>query len=192
MILHQCVVDDWLARIGDPTPLGWLTAAAYLLTAVLSYFALQTAQLNDGAEYRRFWTLMVVGFAFLGINKELDVQTLFTAAMKCVAQANGWYAERRQYQELFIVGVVVGGSFVLLSALLYFWRTIRLVAPAFLGLTLVATFITLRAASFHHADVLIGVALLEASRADMLLELPGIVLVALNATLLILLRDGGR
>ena len=82
--------------------------------------------------------LLAVGFVLLGVNKELDFHTLFTAAMKCVAQANGWYTERRQYQELFIIGMVVGGSLLLLSALLYFRRTIRLVALAFVGSALVS------------------------------------------------------
>lgn len=134
---------------------------------------------------------MTVGFAFLGVNKQLDLQTLFTAAIRCVSEANGWYAERRQFQELFIIAAVAGGSLLLLSVPLYLRRTIRLVAPAVVGLVLVATFVVLRAASFNHEDELIGLTLPGAGKADVL-ELSGIALVALNATQLILRRGSKR
>ena len=189
--LYQCIADSWSPQVGDPTPLGWLTTVAYLLTALLSCFALQCAPPNEDVKYRRFWTLMTLGFAFLSVNKQLDLQTLFTAAMRCVSRANGWYAERRQFQELFIIAAAAGGSLLLLSVPLYLRRTIRLVAPALVGLVLVATFVALRAASFNHEDELIGLTLPGVGKADVL-ELSGIALVALNATQLILRRGSRR
>jgi phosphate/sulfate permease len=189
-LVQQCIVENWSLRIGDPTLVGWLTAAAYFVTALLSYLTLQSARSNERIEYRRFWTLAAVGLAFLGANKQLDLQVLLTAAMRCVAQANGWYAERRQYQEFFIVGVMVGAVFLLLGALLYFRKTIQLIAPAFLGLLLLSTFVVLRAASFHHEEESIGIPLPETNTANALLELPGILLVALNAMQLLLRRRG--
>jgi hypothetical protein len=170
--------------------LGWLTTTAYLVTASLSYFVLQSAPPSDRAQYRYFWILMAGGFALLGFNKQLDLQTLFTAAMKCAAQAGGWYAERRLDQELFVVGLVLGCGLLFLSALLCLRGTIYLIAPALLGSALIIAFVVLRAASFYHEDELIGVPLPSTGLADALLELPGIGLVALNATQLILSSRG--
>jgi len=127
----------------------------------------------------------MVGFSFLGVNTQLDLQTFFTAFMRCVARANGWYAERRQYQHLFLVGLVLGVSVLLASAWIYFRRIIHLVAPALLGAALTGAFVIVRAASFHHEAEWIGIALPSAGNVYVLVELLGIFLVALNAMTLL-------
>ena len=171
--------------------MGWLTTAAYLVTAALSYFARQTARSSEGPQFRYFWILMAGGFALLGVNKQLDLQMLFTAAMRCVAETSGWYAERRLYQEWFVVGLVLACGLLSVGALLSLRGTIHLIAPALLGTVLIIIFVVLRAASFHHGEESIGVPLPGTGMADKLLELPGIFLVALNATQ-VLLRSRGR
>ena len=189
-LVQPCIADSWSPRIGDPTPLGWLTTFAYLVTAGLSWFTLRHARPSDSVEYRVFWALIAVGFAFLGVNKQLDLQTFATAVLKCVAQANGWYGERRHDQAIFIFGLVAGGSFLLLSAIWYFRQIYELIALALIGCALLAVFVMLRAATFNHEDELIGIPLLGTQTADALLELPGILLVAINGALLILKGRG--
>ena len=56
-LVQLCIADSWSPRIGDPTPLGWLTTFAYLVTAGLSWFTLQYARPSDSVEYRVFWAL---------------------------------------------------------------------------------------------------------------------------------------
>ena len=79
-----------------------------------------------------------------------------------------------------------GGSFLLLSTIWYFRQIYELIALALIGCALLAVFVMLRAATFNHEDELIGIPLLGAQAADAPLELPGILLVAINGALLIL------
>jgi len=176
---------DWLSSLGDPSALGWITTIAYLGTAFLSYLTLKAARTSDGPEYRVFWRLAALGFVFLGINKQLDLQILFTALMRCAALAGGWFAERRHDQHLFVVGLVLTGSALVAIAWFCFRRIICLVAPAMLGITLVSTFVIIRAASFQHEEEASNISLPSPSSAHIGLELLGISFVALNAVQLL-------
>ena len=47
----------------------------------------------------------------LGVNKQLDLQTLFTQLARDLAMAQGWYEERRRYQVAFIIAIgLLGGQ----------------------------------------------------------------------------------
>ena len=91
----------------------------------------------------------------LAINKQLDLQTLFTSALRQSARAEGWYGERRAYQLFFMealaVAAVAGGVLLL-------WLTRRLgtgLKIASAGAIVLIAFVLMRAASFHHVDTLL-------------------------------------
>ena len=63
----------WKPGIGDPTVYGWLAAAAYALGALLCWRASRRAPARE----RKFWLIAMALLAFLAINKQLDLQTLF-------------------------------------------------------------------------------------------------------------------
>jgi len=56
------------------------------------------------------WALLALLMAFLAINKELDLQSAFTVAGRCLAKAQGWYEERRDFQRHFIFALIAGIS----------------------------------------------------------------------------------
>lgn len=186
----QCASAHWSPAIGDPTPLGWLTTIAYFGAALLAAFALRVAPagpLPKRRAYLHFWWLMIVAFTALGINKELDLQSLFTVAAKCLASRDGWYNDRRHVQVIFILSAVGLGVLLLLAALVHFRKVIGLVGIAIVGVVFVSTFVVVRAASFHQVDHLIGTYVLGV-RVNGFLELPGIMLVAANALWLTIVR----
>ncbi len=181
----------WHPGTGDPSFLGWLTVVGYFAAAVLSLRALRAHQsrshagggaavAEDERLLARFWGLVLIAMLVLGINKQLDLQTLFTEIGRDLARTQGWYEVRRRYQVAFIVSVaVVGLSATALLA--YVMRhVLRRMVGALLGLGALVTFVIVRAASFHHVDLLL---MRGRIRLNWVLELGGIALIARSAWL---------
>lgn len=167
----------WHPGIGDPTPIGWITVAAYGGAALLCILCQHKSP--QGTQ-RRFWWLMALVMALLGINKQLDLQTWFTEVGRDMAREQGWYARRRLVQMVFI-------AWLLLAALTARgWLAKWLVnldqhaQRAGWGLLLLMVFVLVRAASFHHIDQLLGMSL-QGMRFNAMLELSGIALIAIAA-----------
>jgi hypothetical protein len=182
-LLAETVNDSWRPGIGDPTVLGWFTVAAYFAAALL---LLRTWQADREATQAGqpacpgVWLLVALVLLLLGLNKQLDLQSLITVIGRRVARDGGWYGERRHVQRLFILGVLAAA---VMSALGLAWvvrRHLRRVAPMLLGLTVLLAFIVIRAASFHNMDHWLGSSVIGL-RWNGVLELGGIVLTALGA-----------
>jgi hypothetical protein len=47
--------------------------------------------------------------AFLAANKQLDLQSLMTAADRGMTKAEGWYERRRPIQAIFIIAMALAG-----------------------------------------------------------------------------------
>ncbi len=174
--LIACVSERWSPRIGDPTWWGWGTVAAYALAALLSVVA---ARHKDARE-RGFWLLLAVLMAALCVNKQLDLQSALTAAGRCIARAQGWYGERRAVQTEFILALLAASAAFCAGLLLAMRRHLGRLLAAILGLGLVVAFVAVRAVGLHHVDALINLRV-AGIRANPLLELPGIALIAANA-----------
>lgn len=160
----------WHPGIGDPTVAGWVTVGAYAGATLLCFLARQRSP--DRAE-RRFWLAVGVLLLLLGVNKQLDLQTWLTEVGRDMARAQGWYEQRRIIQGLFIFWLGMGAWGVkrwLGLALNTLSPAARLAGR---GVLLLALFVLIRAASFHHVDALLGVAL-TTLRINVLLELGAI------------------
>lgn len=158
----------WHPGIGDPTVLGWLTVVGYAAAAILAAIAwrrsraraqaLAAARPADASEERHLavlFALVLAAMVFLGINKQLDLQTYFTEVMRDLAHRQGWYESRRRYQALFVLTIAIAGA-AATSVLAYgLRRSIRRVRLVVAGLGTIATFVVIRAASFHHIDALL-------------------------------------
>jgi hypothetical protein len=143
----------WHMGIGDPTIWGWLTVGMYLLVIARCY--VKVKQHVQMGESFRFWLLLGAFLLLLGINKQLDLQSLFTQMMRDAAVEHGWYEYRRKVQVLFIFCIGFAMLITLITlriALLDHWRRYQWI---WLGLLLLSAFILIRAASFHHVDILI-------------------------------------
>ena len=115
----------------------------------------------------------------LGINKQLDLQSLFTEVGRQIARAQGWMDHRGIVQFWFIVtfGTTAMGAFVLVVIIMK--DLFRRFALAFTGLFFSLSFIIIRASSFHHFDKMFGLKFFEL-KINWLLELIGIYLIFLG------------
>jgi hypothetical protein len=170
------VIDGWTPGIGDPDVVGWATVILYLIAAA----ACASVATRPGEGGRRFWVVVALLMLALGINKQLDLQSLFTQVLRENALRHGWFAERRVLQLAFIIAVAASGLMLATALACRAWvlqRSMRLVA---IGVCLIYTYVTIRAASFHHVDRFIGSSILGA-RWNGVLEISGIAIVLIGA-----------
>ncbi len=181
--------------IGDPRAGAWLIFFSYFAVSVLCARAFQVAligsqlaadypnperRLKDRqAAYRasfRFWGLVIALFVFLGINKQIDLQTWLTEVGRQIAMAQGWYDQRAMVQTIFVLTTAVTGV-VVLSVLLKLTRDLlpRHVL-AFVGLASLAVFLMVRTASFHALEDVVHFEIVG-MRLSWYLEMAGIVCV---------------
>jgi len=177
--VHQV---GWRPGIGDASLMGWLTVAAYVLAGISCGWAASATRPDDDGRGgdRHKWIATAVLLAVLGLNKQLDLQTLVTDLGRVLAQHQGWYQERRGVQTLVVLGTLVVS---ILTALAVFRRFRKFWSDNLLlgaGITLLATFVVVRAISFHHVDVLLGTRV-AGMKFNWLFELTGIAMIWLAA-----------
>ena len=173
---------NWSPRIGDPTPIGWLTVVLYLAAAYALWCVVRRLRTtgDDAGSEKLVWSIFAILFIALGINKQLDLQSAFTEIGRVIASAQGWY-DQRWIVQVYFVGLVTGCAATAAVVLLVLLRRAPLPALlALLGTAFVLTFVVVRAASFHHVDVLIGRKVLGL-RWNWILEIGGIMIVLLAA-----------
>jgi len=184
MLLAAIEGGRWKPGIGDPTAMGWITVAAYLVSAACCLRAAWREPSADGTRRDRpslLWLVLAILLVMLGINKQLDLQSLLTEIGRDVFRSRGLYDQRHDFQVGFIV-VVASVSAALLTAFLWAARrTMQARWPALVGMTLILAFVVIRAASFHHVDVFLA-ARLGWMKWNWILELGGIVTVGLGAS----------
>jgi hypothetical protein len=173
----EYLMGDWRPTIGDPTFMGWFTVGSYFFCALVALYA---AWLNRGSHKRSlfFWSMIMLLMICLGVNKQLDLQSLLTEIGRQIARAQGWMHQRRVVQFGFIV------IFATVSITVFTWFTLKFrdlfkrFSLAFCGLFFLISFIIIRAASFHHFDALIGFRI-SGVRMNWILELTGIYMIVL-------------
>lgn len=127
-----------------------VTVVAYLTAAFLSARAAAKAGSDREPRGKTFWLIITALLFILGVNKVLDLQTLFTTAGRAHAKANGWFEKRREVQFYFVLSL---GGVTALAGIAMVWFTRRsgtAVKLALVGLFFIGLFVFLRAASFHH------------------------------------------
>jgi hypothetical protein len=182
----------WRPAIGDPSVMGWLTVAAYAVAAALCFWAARRVPIGaDGApgrRERRMWTWIGLLMSALCVNKQLDLQTLFTRIGRELAARGGWYGSRRIVQFFFVMAVASVGTWVFILVV----RKTRLILKErkllLFGLCFLISFIIIRASSFHHVAVILE-AKIWGVRMNWLLELGGIMMIAASAAQSLRRRD---
>jgi hypothetical protein len=144
----------WGTLPADPSFLGWLATVAYVASTILCVLA--AFRDHEAVPQRRiassllFWCATALLLLLLGLNKQMDVQTLFTALLREVSQAQGWYEWRRPLQKVFVLllGATCTGFYaVLLFQMRRSWRRYRL---ALAGFVLLGLYVLFRASTFYH------------------------------------------
>lgn len=150
------MISAWQTSVTRADMADWITVAGYLAAASLCARAAFRARLRREARESVFWRIAVVLLILLGFNELLDLQTLLTSTGRAVAQANGWYEQRRSVQYLFVIGLGLAASCAGLAILWLTRRTHPAIRMALLGFAFIGLFVLLRAASFHHLDDILG------------------------------------
>jgi hypothetical protein len=174
---------EWHLGIGDPTPIGWFTVAAYLLAAWACWLAYAASDGDRRANRAgKLWLWLLIALTLLGINKQLDLQTALTEIGREISRQLGWYERRHLIQIAFISSLGVAGALTLLWIGRRSFPMTMGRAFALAGLAFLVGFVFIRAASFHHVDVFLDRTALGL-RWNWILELSGIGLVAVGAIL---------
>ncbi|MEL6278287.1 MAG: isopropylmalate isomerase [Pseudomonadota bacterium] len=181
--LFDCVFNRWTPTIGDPSIMGWVTVGGYFAAAAIALAVVLSADRFPEASRRReqlFWTGVVLFMIILGINKQLDLQSFFTATGRCVSKLGGWYEDRQPVQA---TAVLILLTLCLLIGV-FLLRLLRGVASRYMlalaGVVFIAAFILVRAVGFTHMDALINTRI-AGWRMNWVLELGGILLLAAGA-----------
>jgi hypothetical protein len=182
IFLVQTPDGEWAPGIGDPTFTGWLTVVCYFVAAYQCNRAYRKARSLGPNAYRlsRAWLVLLAGMCLLGINKQLDLQSLFTVIARQNAQEYGWYENRRIFQVALIVGLGLGGLAGGAWVAWYMRKHLKHFGIAAAGAVFLAVFVLVRASTFHHVDLLLHAEALGVSF-NAFLELSGIACIALNA-----------
>jgi amino acid transporter len=178
----------WRPGIGDPTFVGWLTVAAYVIAASIAAWAFATArraelrfsvsepgEARDQRSMKHLWLLITVTMVLLGLNKQLDLQTLLIQTVRERAYEHGWYNDRRRYQVDFILIISAAAVFFGIGLSLRLRRVLRRVIVAVAGLGMLVVFVLIRASSFHYVDRALSLG--GRFRVNALIELSGIGLI---------------
>jgi len=160
----------------DRAPFAWFIVASYFLAAVAAFWAARSARKRD----RVFWMGVTLLLVLLGLNKELDLQTLLTNEGRWIALHGGWYDERRLVQGLFLLGLALAGILAIAALIRWLRKSVAQVKMAAIGIVLLFTFVVMRAGSFHHLDKWVTINIVGL-RSGWWLELAGITVIGLSA-----------
>ncbi|HEY0563622.1 MAG TPA: hypothetical protein VGD04_09865, partial [Methylophilus sp.] len=137
--------------LNDHSFFGWTTVLLYLVASIRAGYKAKLTFTNKESCY--FWLGLTGLLIVLGLNKQLDFQSNLTEWLRDSAKAHGWYAQRRGYQLLFISVIGLAIPILLISLRLFLYHSWQRYKLAWLGIVLLMVFVIVRAASFHHVDM---------------------------------------
>jgi hypothetical protein len=175
----SAVSTSWAALVGDPTPRGWVTLFAYLFAAGLCWRAFAaTRALPAPRGEAWFWALLALLFFVLGLNKQLDLQTVLIHIGR--ALAGGSSRPRGEASVYVMVALAASGAIGLYVLLRLSWPPSPGLALALAGLACLLAFVLMRFSAFQRVPVFVGAQVL---RWSWFLELAGIGLAGGGAVL---------
>jgi len=170
-------LEPWRFQLDNPTFLGWTVVAVYELAAIA---CVRAALRFKKAGTAGIWWLLAAGTCFLGVNKQLNLQTLLIVIGRNLASKGGWYNHRRAVQLIFSVIFAVGIGAVLCRLASQNRGFFKQNCFAFWGVVVLGLFVALRAATINHVDEFLKINLKDEDWA-WLLEIAGSVLIGLGA-----------
>jgi hypothetical protein len=150
------MINFVVLALADADFADWITVAAYLLAAIFCWLAGRRSAATGHRKERRFWIISALALIFFGVNELLDLQTLISTVGRDVAEAGGWYEDRRPIQYAFVAALGLAALVFGLGLLRWTRAMSKAVRTALLGFVFIGVFILFRAASFHHLDQLLG------------------------------------
>lgn len=170
-----------------------LRALAYLVAGVLCLVAStrETAADDDTQRLiRLFWLALAALLVVLAFSRMFDLGPWLTDQGREIAEAQGWYDERRRLQSRAVQGVLLLGAAGMSAGVLWFFRAAYREHPlAFIAIVYIVCYVLVRAISLHDVDSVLYNRPIEGVRLNALLELAGIGLMVLAAAVPLLRRD---
>lgn len=138
--------------LSDHSFFGWATVLLYFIAAFRTVYKAKITYYNKESCY--FWLGLSVLLIFLGFNKQLDLQSNLTEWLRSSAKAHGWYEQRRGYQLLFVSVMGLAIPILIISLRLFLYHSWQRYKLTWVGIVLLMVFVIVRAASFHHVDII--------------------------------------
>lgn len=177
-------MDSNMHVAGHLTALGWTMLALYLITALLAFRAATISTFPNSAAMGRVWICLGVILSALGLNKELDLQTLLIEFGRQIAHSEHLFAYRLKLYLVFFLGSMLVIVALLAVILLRFSADIRTFARQFplaiSGCGLICAYIVIRTALIDNVDLMLGVSLKQIAFL-WLLEAGGLLLIMVQA-----------
>jgi len=142
----------WQPQWDNPDFRGWSVVAAYVVAAAFCARTALAGRKMEAEEVREsvLWRVLALGLLFLGINKQLNLQTLLIVLCRRAMLFAGWEKEGRTAQLVFsAVFIVTGVALIGLLRVrfrLFFARN----RWVFAGVFVLLVFVLIRAASIGH------------------------------------------
>jgi hypothetical protein len=177
--------------MGDPTVLGWTICLLYLMAGLLSFRTAIIRRARDSAASFFIWGCIITSMYALGLNKQLDAQTVLIRTAKHIAKQQNLFKYHRVVHVAFfaVVALCFGVAvFRWFPRIKQFGRAFPL---ALTGYTLIALYVLSRAFHINHVDRLIGLNLKESSGLAML-EVTGTLLIIIQTIRVIRLQPACR
>lgn len=167
----------------DNTAIGWCITGLYFISALyITRKILITRKRFTNRKDQRVnyftWFLVIACLLFLGINKQLDFQSTLIAYGRVFTNTYGLSEFKRQIQLGFIIFLLlncfIASIFIFRSKNIFFSDLKYL----YLGLTILLSYIIIRAITINHADDFFGWTLYKLSYV-WILELLGLLIILL-------------
>ncbi len=143
---------NWQPHIGDPGIIGWVITILYIFFSgmcVLSGLK-ERSNLQRLSFPELFWYFLALTLLFLGLNKQIDLQSLFIEMGRQVARQYGFYEQRREIQRFFVILFFFFSVAPMLFMLKILLHDIRKYYLVFMGMLIIVLFVLIRASSMSH------------------------------------------
>lgn len=177
-------IVNLIFNIGKLSLFEWFTAFNYLLAFFVTFQIYKHNQVMlfepDQVRQKYFWLMVSILFFILALYKLFGIQDFITHLFREQSSQEGWYADRRSRQSLFIFGVSMIAFMVLILIIIIMRNAIEKLWQTILGCLCLMSFIAIRTISFHNFDAIIYKKIAFIS-INSLLELGLIIMTALPA-----------
>ena len=140
--------------IGDPGFIGWFTIGSYFVCAIVALIVVLINKMGSRRSFL-FWSMISLLMILLGVNKQIDLQSLFTEVGGQIAKAQGWMDQHRIVQFWLIIPSGTTAVVAFLSFGIIMRGLFRRFMLAFIGLFFLLS-LFFRAVSFNHFDEILG------------------------------------
>lgn len=144
---------------GHLTTLGWTMLALYLVAALLAFRTAAVFSSGNSVAMGRAWICLGAFLTALGLNKQIDLQTLVIELGRYVTFREHLFAYRLELYVIFFLGFMLAIMAFIAVVMLRFSTELRTFARQFPlaigGCSLICAYIIIRATSIDNVDLML-------------------------------------